>query len=238
MKVARKPFQFLSVPLAGLLCFASSVTAAQTKDGTLTVLVENDTIAGVDKHYTSGVQVSYLTSPSGLSEKWKNAFSVIPGVNDNERMRVGFQAGHSIFTPNDIQTDDLLRNERPYAAWAYGGFAVVSETDDTVNTWLLNLGRIGPSAKGEAIQNSVHELVGAARAEGWDNQLEDTTVASLVYEHRWRNLWQTERSRFGVDVNSHLGFSFGNLTNYVNAGVTVRVGNDLQNGFAPPPHTT
>lgn len=234
MSKIRSPLQLISITLAAFLCTASPITTAQTKDGTLTFLIENDTFAGVDKHYTSGVQASYLTSPSGLPKKWRQALSIIPGINDNERMRAGIQVGHSIFTPNDIETDSLLRDERPYAAWAYGGLAVVSETDDTVDTWLLSLGRIGPSAKGETIQKNVHELIDSVEPKGWDNQIKNINVGSLVYEHRWRNLWQTQRSRFGIDVNPHVGFSVGNLTNYINTGVTLRVGNDLRNGFAPP----
>lgn len=223
--------------LSLLAIAAASTTAslsAQDKDGTFNLLVENDVLAGVDKHYTSGLQISYLSSPNALPKKFRTALSIIPGIDDNERMRAGIQLGHSIFTPNDIETSELLKDERPYAAWAYAGFAVVSENDVAVDTWMLSVGKVGPAAKGQTIQNNFHDRIGAPEALGWENQIEDTNAASVVYEHRWRNLWQTDRARFGVDINPHLGFSVGNLTNYVNGGVTLRIGNDLRNGFAPP----
>jgi hypothetical protein len=111
---------------------------------------------------------------------------------------------------------------------------VVAETAEGLDTWLLNLGVVGPSAQGEEVQNRVHELIGSPEAEGWDNQIKNQFAGALIYEHRWRNLWQSDAIGLGVDVSPHAGFSLGNVGTYGNGGVTLRFGNDLHNDFGPP----
>ncbi len=219
--------------LLGMLTTANGINAEETS-GTWNLIVENDTFTDTDRHYTSGVQLSYLSGEDRLPRWLRIAADLLPGIHEQAGLRAGFQLGHSIFTPDNTETTVFLSNERPYAGWLYGGVAVVAENDRGIDTWLLNLGIVGSSAQGEEVQNGVHELIGSPEAEGWDNQIENQFAGALIYEHRWRNLWQSDAIGLGVDFNPHVGFSLGNIGTYGNIGATLRFGDDLDVDFGPP----
>jgi hypothetical protein len=217
-----------------LLLPAVPAVAQQPPAGTLGFLVENDKFTGTDRHYTNGVQLTYL-SPKDDVPRWLRAASrYLPGMPESAALRAGYVLGHSIFTPNDVSTAEPLPDERPYAGWLYGGLALVAETEDRLDTWELDLGIVGPSARGEEVQNSFHGLIGVEEAAGWDNQLDDEFGYALIYERKWRNLWEHRRSGFGVDFIPHVGGSLGNVGTYLNVGAMFRFGNDLPNDFGAP----
>ncbi len=73
-----------------------------------------------------------------------------------------------------------------------------------------------------------------AEAQGWANQLKDEVTLSLTHECKWRHLWRHPRSGLGADITHHLGIGLGNVSSYVNGGVTLRVGEGLDQDFGPP----
>lgn len=207
---------------------------AEETRGTWNLIVENDSFTGTDRDYTSGVQLSYLSAEDRLPNWLRAAAALLPAIDAEAGLRAGFQFGHAIFTPRDIERSEFLAEQRPYSGWLYGGVAVVAETEARLDTWLLNLGVVGQSARGEELQNNLHRLIGSPEAKGWDNEIKDRFAGALIYERRWRNLWQSGVSGYGVDLNPHLGFSLGSVGSYINAGLTLRIGNDLRNDFGPP----
>ncbi|MET0293189.1 MAG: lipid A deacylase LpxR family protein, partial [Steroidobacteraceae bacterium] len=148
--------------------------------------------------------------------------------------RFGLTLGHQLFTPNDTDTPLPQPNDRPYAAWAYAGFSFIFDRGDTLDTWLLNVGIVGPDAKGKDLQESVHELLGANQSYGWANQLGNELGGQLIFERRWRGLLQTKGGGLGIDVTPHAGASVGNIATYANAGATLRFGSHLRNDYGAP----
>lgn len=203
------------------------------ESGAFNVLLENDAFAATDRHYTNGLQFSYLTAPRPADGFAAGLLGWLPG-NGNGEARLGWQLGQSIFTPDDKEASERLPDQRPYAAWLYAGLSLVYSTESHIDTWSLSLGTVGPDARGEQVQNGVHEWLNATNANGWAYQVEDQRGGALVIERKWRALAQTEILRFGVDFMPHLGVSLGNIEQYANTGFTARIGNDLDNDFGPP----
>jgi lipid A 3-O-deacylase len=201
--------------------------------GAFSLLLENDEFARQDRHYTNGLQLSWLTAPRPDGSLAAHAINWLPG-NGNAKVRIGWQLGQSLFTPNDKEASDLLPDERPYAGWLYAGFSLVSSTAVHVDTWSLLAGTTGPDAKGEEVQNHVHEWIDATNANGWEHQIGNQAGGMLIIERKWRALAQTRVYRFGVDFMPHLGVALGNIEQYANAGFSLRIGNDLDNDFGPP----
>lgn len=202
--------------------------------GTFNLLIENDVFTGTDKHYTNGLQLSYLSGaldPDSIRFKLAN---VLPGVSTEGELRMGWHLGQSIFTPQDTQATTVIPNERPYAGWLYAGFSIVYNTDDHIDTLSMTAGTIGPDAKGEQAQNGFHDLINSEESLGWDNQLDNQLGGYIIAERKWRALAQTKIMRLGVDIMPHIGVSLGNIEMYANTGFTVRMGNDLDNDFGPP----
>lgn len=216
------------------LVLSASAAAAEPPKGTFNVLVENDKFTGTDRHYTNGLELSYLTAKDDVPRWLRSVAGWLPGVDENAALRTGYALGHNIFTPNNTETSKPLPEERPYAGWLYGGVALVAETEDRLDTWELDLGIVGPSARAEEVQNGFHGLIGVDEAKGWDNQLQDEFGYALIYERKWRNLWEHQATRYGVDLTPHAGFSLGNVATFVNLGTTFRIGNDLTSDFGPP----
>ncbi len=218
-------------PLAALLCVIVTTHTLVAygevgPKGTFNILLENDIFAGTDRHYTNGLKMSYLSAPfrEGHQEDGR----------ETADWRVGFHVGQSIFTPNDKDAAQPLPNQRPYAGWLYGGFSLLRAKSNVLDTISASYGTIGPDAKGEEVQNKVHDFFDNDRVRGWDNQLDNETGGIVVFERKWRNLYRGRMTGLELDVMPHVGMALGNIEAYANAGITLRIGNDLANDFGPP----
>lgn len=217
-----------------------AATPAQAVDlgGSYSLLVENDVFTGNDQHYTNGLRLTYLSRQDDVPDYIRQFAAALPFVELGARLRAGYALGHNIYTPNDIKSAGPVPSERPYAGYLYAGMAVVAESDsrsgDILDTWELDIGMVGPSARGEEVQNNFHRLIGSPQAQGWDNQLKDEPTLSLTHERKWRHLWRHPDSGLGFDFTPHVGGSLGNLSTYLNLGATVRIGEGLARDYGPP----
>ena len=226
----------VATTIVGILSLASSPASFAEEEGsTFNFLWENDVVGGTDRNYTNGVELSYLSVEEHLWNWFRAGSNVLPGVSNEDHVRVGLSLGQSIFTPDDTEATQPLPDQRPYAGWLYAGVAVVANRRNELDTWVLNLGVVGPSAYGEEVQNGFHDVIGDADAKGWDNQLEDEFGYQLLYEHRWRNIGGSKHlGPLQADFSPHVGFSLGNVATYANVGITLRIGTDLRNDFGVP----
>ncbi len=216
----------LQVPLA------LGAEAPAHEPGTFTLLVENDAFAATDHHYTSGFEISWLSAPRPATSVAARLAERLPGAG-NARVHVGWQFGQSIFTPADKDSRRLVPDERPYAAWLYGGLSFVSVTPAHIDSMSLLLGTVGPNAQGEALQRAVHHWLHDGESRGWDNQVGNALGGMLVVDRKWRTL-VTRGVSLRADVMPHVGLALGNVATYANAGFTVRLGNRLDRDFGPP----
>jgi len=148
--------------------------------------------------------------------------------------------GQNIYTPEDTQTTAYQPDDRPYAAWLYGGVALHVLRPDgfggrapRLDVFELDIGVVGPSARGEQVQNGFHDIIGVPQAQGWDNQIHDEPGVNLVYERRYRfsTAAADERKGWAADFIPHGGFSLGNVFTYANAGAEIRGGWGLPADF-------
>lgn len=202
--------------------------------GTYTLVWENDVFLGTDRNYTNGFRASYLSDtfvrngPEGYIAK--NIF----GIDQTAAVRRGIAIGHSIFTPQDIGETGPLPDQHPYAGWLYGEYSAVIDRKDEVDQISLQIGIVGPSAKGEFIQNNVHDEIGSPEARGWDNQIRDEIGVVLAYDKRLRSIARLGDDDLGLDLTPNFGATVGNVHTNARAGLTLRVGQDLRNDFGPP----
>lgn len=205
------------------------------KRGTWTMLIENDSMANADRHYTNGVHLSWLSASGGVPRFANQAAAWVPFLlaPDGKR-RIGFNIGQSMFTPNDITIFEPQPGERPYAGWLYGGVALLSETPTRLDTLELDVGVVGPAAHAEDTQKLVHRLLHGTRPEGWDNQLENEPGVALIFERKWRYDIVGSRDGFGIDATPLVGATLGNVFTYGAGGLAIRIGENLGSDFGPP----
>ncbi len=206
---------------------------------TFSVVSENDKyFAGTDRHYTNGFKLTWLGETDlNRSRKFVQlAARFIPWMDPEHvdwRYKVGFALGHNIYTPTDTETPTLLTNDRPYAGWLYGSILLHAQLDNQLRLVELSAGVIGPSARGEQIQNAWHDVINVPHAEGWANQLHDEPGLQLSWERRYRT-WQwaeTARLPLGVDLVLRHRVTLGNVATHLAGGAVVRIGWHLPADF-------
>jgi hypothetical protein len=136
-----------------------------------------------------------------------------------------------MFTPRVTQAVQPSLRDRPYAAILLGTAALVQDTDSTRNIISLGLGAIGPPALGEEAQNTVHRIIHAASAKGWDTQFPGQPVVQLTVDRIWRLPITQPGSPLEVDVLPQLTGGVGTWRIYAQAGGQVRIGQGLDADF-------
>ncbi|MFT5465657.1 MAG: lipid A 3-O-deacylase [Verrucomicrobiales bacterium] len=204
--------------------------APQLKDprtvGALNLIWENDAFlltGASDKHYTNGIRLEFtMGKPANLdSAKWPlNKFE--PLFKQSNQIYLTGHIGHNMYTPRDTSTSLLQINDRPYAAWLYGGlrYAEVNDWETGIfkldvrdyTSLELNLGVIGPWAQGDGLQNWIHDQIGSGDTLGWDHQISNEVVFDLNYfqSHSLRVLGEKD-AVFSIDVEPFLNLRAGSV---------------------------
>lgn len=235
----RPAFRFLLLVFFGWI--ATAPDGARADPGfcdacILTLQFENDYFGNTDQHFSHGTRAALLM-PAGLAPEWvKSTMSHLPWVDADTSKHIVFSLGQSIFTPDDIKRSDLIRNERPYAGWLYGGIGLTWVDDDSFDSFELDFGIVGPHSYAEDVQKTWHDWFNFQRPLGWDHQIRDEPGVLLTYEHKWRDAADFTLLGLDGDVIPHLGASLGNVLTQASAGLTFRIGSDLTRNFdyGPP----
>ncbi|WP_285258508.1 lipid A deacylase LpxR family protein [Halopseudomonas bauzanensis] len=198
--------------------------------------IENDIIAsGSDGHYTNGVELMRSFEPE--ADHWSRRFAgSLPDGFLSDIDNIAYRFGHQIYTPNEIETPELIENDRPYAGLLFVG---VSMFDDVAHAgWRevsglhMDVGLVGPGAGGKRIQRAVHEATSSDEPRGWDNQLSNEPFINAGYQKRW---WLQQRfAGLELEYGPSLGVSLGNLYTYGSAGLGLRIGQSLDRSFSLP----
>jgi hypothetical protein len=223
---------------------ADQPLAAQAPDGPFRFEVywENDgTILkpnnSQDRHYTNANAITLAHQPSWAEDLAEQAESIaFDGDFAHTQSAAGYVIGHQMFTPQDITAEQLIEDDRPYAGYLYGGAYWQRANDTTFDHLELNLGVVGPAARGQQLQNIVHRLADDRDPNGWDNQLSDEPTVQLFVRRRYRlpvhALWtQVQRPNFGVELLPKAELALGTVHRYAEGGVTLRAGWKLPDDF-------
>jgi hypothetical protein len=230
----------LSLVLLVLISCPGPVTAKTPGEyQTLQVFFENDLFGNTDKYYTNAIQLTWLSNDLA---RYKDDVRLpgwalpvihrIPFANEPDSIHnVGLIFGQHIYTPSDIDTDQLLKDDRPYAGFLYGGLALHSKTASRLDTMEIVLGVIGPSALGEQAQNGVHRLRSFDQAQGWNHQLRDEPAIRLSWQRKWR-LWKYEMGHLiRADLITNTGVTLGNVRAGASVGGEIRLGYRIPEDF-------
>ena len=203
-------------------------------EGTFTFVWENDVLGGTDRNYTNGLRLSWLSGTHAADGMSEFLATHVLRADGDAFVRRGFALGQSIFTPNDIEAEDPLPNQHPYAGWLYGEYSLLIQRLDVVDRLTFQAGVVGSSSGAEWVQNEVHSIIDSAEARGWDNQIKDEAGVVIAYDRQLRALAELGDSGFGMDLTPNMGLTLGNVHTNARLGLTVRLGQDLRNDFGPP----
>jgi hypothetical protein len=195
---------------------------------------ENDLYAAHnrDRHYTNGIRLGWM---SAQDTEWARGVGEwLPLPVSADHYRIGFALGHNLYTPEDKSTATPILTDRPYGAWLYTAFKLEAESTNQLDNAELDLGVVGPWAKGRQIQNDWHSLIGARSANGWSNQIKNEPGINLEYDRLWRIPLNSSNDSVQFEIIPNATASVGNIFTYAGGGGVVRFGQELQADFGPP----
>lgn len=209
------------------LCFfliSDEILAADV----ITITLDNDLFIASDDGYTNGVYGSWYYYGSG-DEQPKSSRLVWPlkwsMPNKNGEISIdAYSIGQSMFTPNDILASNPDPNDTPYAGLLFLSNTYMVSYGSYADSITTTIGIIGPASGAEITQEWVHEITGSDQPQGWNFQLENEIVFKLTRGRMWRN-WISENKHF--DFLSGADAGIGTLESSINAGFTLRVGEQL-----------
>ena len=221
------------------LALSSGSCEAIENEGTFNFYFENDLFADTDYGYTNGIKLSWISEDltaymkSDSLPDWSlPIISRLPFINEQGLQRnVGFSIGQSMYTPGDISRGSLIEDDRPYAGWTYFGIGFHSKNERRLDSMEIQVGMVGPASFAEQTQKWVHEWRGCQRPNGWGNQIKDEPGLAVIYERKWRFLYDRDIGKLGFDVIPHIGGALGNVYTYANAGMEARLGWNIPRDF-------
>ena len=206
---------------------------------TLSLLHENDFFNLTDRQYTSGTLLSAIYNKRGnpggepcLSDHVHWGWSAINAWIGKDLLQhtFVFALGQQLFTPSFRQGTEILSDDRPFAGWLFGRWALHGFGAGRSQTITLDLGMVGPAAGGESTQNYFHAVDGYERFRGWRNQLRNEL--GLLLSSEWREVaWRGQDNA----LVGHYGGGLGNVETLLNAGLRWQFGARDLNGFRMPP---
>jgi hypothetical protein len=211
----------LLIFMGGFLLLSAVVQPGNAQNrGAFSFQLENDVFAGTDRYYTHGVKLTWI-SPDRMSLQ----------SDTLSRRAISVSFGQNIYTPYEIEREDLIEDDRPYAGISYFTMALHRKRDQTMDTFELLLGIVGPTSLAAEVQRFVHSLYRGTRPRGWHHQLKDEIVFNFCFDKKWRIFRSGEEKKIGYDLIGHVGGSLGTLMTAAATGWQFRFGSNLPRDF-------
>lgn len=202
------------------LLIVLAVSGIAQNRGALSFHLENDVFAGTDRYYTHGMKLTWIFPDRTANLK-----------DPLSRQAVALSLGQNIYTPYDIEREDLIEDDRPYAGITYFTLALHRKKAQTMDTLEFLLGVVGPSSLAAEIQRFVHRLYRGTQPKGWHHQLGDEIVFNMVFDKKWRVFRTGNGKKIEFDLVGHAGASLGTMITAAATGWQFRFGSNLPHDF-------
>jgi hypothetical protein len=198
------------------------------------VIFENDLFYRRDRDYTNGIEFNWSPSPDRDDAHPAWLAQRLPAFFARDDLRASYSLGQMMFTPEDTKASDPPSDMRPYAGYLYGAVALTGRAQGREDQLRIQLGMIGPASLAADSQDLVHRIRGFDLPQGWHTQLRDEP--GLVISYRRMNALASidSHGEHIFDLAANYGGALGNVFDYVDAGLTARLGFGLPDDSGPP----
>lgn len=202
---------------------------------------ENDALSAINKSddgYSNGIGFSWGRSDYNdyaLIEmpSWLRYMSEWTFINqgNSKQYSVTFGVSQLMYTPDKIEENALIDDDRPYAGTLLWSSKLRSYANNRANSLGLILGVAGPASLAEQSQTVIHTVIDATIPKGWDHQIKNELVLRVEAEHIERFYRYSFSDNLRFDSSSYSEVGVGNLRSDVGTGVMVRIGNMLDQTY-------
>jgi lipid A 3-O-deacylase len=160
-------------PILALLLLACSASAQSTETS---LSVDNDYPFMTDQYYTAGIELGFrYLAKSGIP---------ILHNNDSSKTLFSIRAGVKLFTPKDVDTQDIRYMDRPYCGWSYINADLTNfRRKNSGNIFSLQVGVVGKENGLGQLQQWLHKTINLYGIEGWDSQIANEWVINSSAQH-------------------------------------------------------
>jgi lipid A 3-O-deacylase len=204
--------------LTMMIVAAFSVAHAQ---GSFRLYVENDFFAGKekgDKFFTNGLKFERITSDTLIPIFRK----IFPSLDSRTSTAYSWAIGQNIYTASNIEVEEIIPNDRPYAGWLYFALRKFSNSSTLKRrvTSELVLGVMGPAALAGPVQKRFHCIINSPQPKGWDHQIRNNPGINYNIEIE-NELYNSATNHLDMIwfTNVEIGTVFDNF----GVGATVRI---------------
>jgi lipid A 3-O-deacylase len=216
-----------------LPAIAAQAQPAEDTSSIWTLQDENASISAgtpTDRFYVNGLRLGWTSPTTVVPDFLADLGHTLWGGG---QQRVAVDLAQQIYTPAGTSADVPSRFDRPYAGVLLGNFSLMSDSEDTRSVLTLSLGIVGPGSGAENLQNGFHDIIGQNSTNGWGSQIQNTPAIEVLHERTWRLPMGTVAG-LETDALPSLTIGLGDLRDYVQTGVTFRLGQGLGSDFGVP----
>lgn len=203
-----------------------------------TFIWENDFIVNDDSGYTNGLSFSWGYGPyQDFSQEklpaWIAALAkYLPDSNKPGKTHaLGYQIGQDMYTPADIEREDLIEDDRPYAGLLLWSVNLHTFDQKIADRYRLTLGVVGPASGAEQVQKIIHTAIDVNQPQGWEHQLGNELVFKVSLERLLRLYTHNFIGNTEYDIIGLSAFDAGTLRSEMGAGLGFRFGKELARSF-------
>jgi lipid A 3-O-deacylase len=212
--------------------------------GMVRLEVDNDMFFQDDSQFSNGVSLQYHTIGYDTWEestapgfiKWVG--ENFPGLGDDDTMvRYGQGIGQNIVTPADLEAEEPLEGDIPYAGTLTYTLNWQSFNREKASTFQITAGVLGEESGAGDVQEFVHDDMDKGEdPQGWDSQRDTEPVFNLGYQylHSLFRLGQYDNGWAG-QMTMGPSILLGNVLTGVDLGTAIRFGWNIQEGFSSYP---
>lgn len=195
-----------------MICISQS-SRAQTKAYKHEIAIQNDNdvylFIAQDRYYTNGININYRLGLKSDTTRVQNRV-------------LDIEFGQKMYNGVNTYNKQLSQWDRPFAAYLYlSGELNQYYKQDQVLSLKVELGQIGPLAKGKEVQKIIHQVFHIYEVSGWDNQISNAFGVDLGIQYQ-KLFYRSAGKKFEIS-----GIGSGTLgMNYVEAhvGLPMRLG--------------
>lgn len=180
---------------------------------------DNDFLVITDRYYTYGLSVNY----NRILNK---------GVFNNSREQLRFSLSQKAYTPTDIETENILEMDRPYAGFLSLDSDWQITMPKTIYNFNLLIGIVGPSSGVGQFQRWYHDNIVKYKTPTWTNELDNRFHTNLSVSITKE--WELAPNPFGVRIAAKPSVVVGSKDIYVKPETILFFGrrSSLQNTMA------
>ena len=221
-----------------LLLFSLTLNADQ-----FSFLFYNDAFSGTDRHFTNGMNLSWIDDSLGDIEETKSnsysdfVYNIVDALplnimNNTKNHNAGISLSQIIITPDDISKSQAQYDDMPYAGHLALAFYMFEWDSESFKEFRVELGVVGKKSGAEFAQKTLHSILSSAKdPKGWDTQLGTQYTANALFRYGEISWQDNSASNLSMDWFNHFGIQAGNFVTDIFGGSMFRIGNNYVRNF-------